>query len=62
MGGSNSTNVSPGGGRKKVVIIGSSHAGFLCAQRLIQADPNNALFDIVMVDRADHYENLMNVF
>ena len=29
---------------------------------LMQLDPKNQLFDIVMVDRADHYENLLNCF
>ena len=57
MGGSLSNDISLAPtGRKKIVIIGASFGGKIMTNMLQSLDPKEMLFDILLIDKNEHFE------
>jgi NADH dehydrogenase FAD-containing subunit len=63
MGGSQSAtnNVAPGP-RKKIVIIGASFGGKIMTNMLQQIDQEEKLYEILLVDKNEHFEYICTNF
>lgn len=56
--GASPSNIEVFSQKKKIVIVGSSFAGQWAARGLIGLDPLDQKFEILMIDRSEHFEDV----
>ena len=60
--GASQNKIAYTGPKKKVVIVGASFGGNLIAKSLIGLDPHENMYDILLIDKSEHFEYICSYF